>query len=101
MKTATKRGLHLRGHTINERVQYWFAKVGLVSDGRPVTSHGLRAGGATDLAESGATDQELEEAGRWAKGSAIPRTVYVRPAQAAKKNPFDKVPVHNPTAEEQ
>ncbi|MFF9212871.1 MULTISPECIES: hypothetical protein [unclassified Streptomyces] len=32
-KTATKRGLHLRGHTINERVQYWFAKAGLVGEG--------------------------------------------------------------------
>lgn len=63
-KTATKRGVHLRGHVVNERVQFWFAKAGLVSDGRPVTSHGLRAGGATDLAENGATDQELEEADR-------------------------------------
>ncbi|MFJ4084905.1 tyrosine-type recombinase/integrase [Streptomyces iakyrus] len=95
-KTATKRGVHLRGHTINERVKYWFGKAGLMSDGRPVTSHGLRAGGATDLAENGATDQELEDAGRWAKGSPIPRKVYVRPAQAGKKDPFDKVPVHNP-----
>ncbi|MGY4934831.1 tyrosine-type recombinase/integrase [Streptomyces sp. 900116325] len=95
-KTATKRGAHLRGHVVNERVKHWFAKAGLVSDGSPVTSHGLRAGGATDLAEAGATDQELEEAGRWAKGSSIPRKVYVRPAEAGKKDPFDKVPVHNP-----
>ncbi|MFB7576366.1 tyrosine-type recombinase/integrase [Streptomyces sp. NPDC056165] len=95
-KTATKRGVHLRGHAVNERVKFWFAAAGLVGDGRPITSHGLRAGGATDLAEAGATDQELEDAGRWAKGSPIPRKVYVRPAQAGKKDPFDKVPVHNP-----
>ncbi|MFV5994999.1 tyrosine-type recombinase/integrase [Streptomyces sp. NPDC056231] len=88
-KTATTRGAHLRGHVVNERVKHWFAASGLVSDSRPVTSHGLRAEGATDLAEAGATDQELEEAGRWAKGSTIPRKVYVRP--------FDKVPVHNPS----
>jgi integrase len=95
-KTATKRGVHLRGHVVNERVKFWFAAAGLVSDGRPVTSHGLRAGGATDLAEHGATDEELERAGRWAPGSSVPRKVYVRPAQAARKDPFDKVPVHNP-----
>ncbi|MCG8971772.1 tyrosine-type recombinase/integrase [Streptomyces sp. CL12-4] len=97
-KTATKRGLHLRGHVVNERVQFWFAAAGLVGDGRPITSHGLRAGGATDLAKNGATDQELEEAGRWAKGSSIPRKVYVRPAQAEKRDPFARVPVHDPAA---
>ncbi|GGR52292.1 tyrosine-type recombinase/integrase [Streptomyces griseomycini] len=97
-KTATKRGLHLRGHVVNERVKHWFAKAGLVGDGRPITSHGLRAGAATDLAANDATDEDLERAGRWAKGSSIPRKVYVRPAQDAKKNPFDKVPVHDPTA---
>jgi hypothetical protein len=72
------------------------SQAGLLSDGRPVTSHGLRAGGATDLAENGATDQELEDAGHWAKGASIPRKVYVRPAQAGKKDPLAKVPVHNP-----
>ncbi len=96
-KTATKRGLHLRPHVVNERVKYWFSKAGLVSDGRPVSSHGLRAGAATDLAEAEATDQELEEAGRWAKGSRIPREVYVRPVKDAKKDLFAKVPVHDPT----
>ncbi|MGW0032983.1 tyrosine-type recombinase/integrase [Streptomyces sp. NPDC003314] len=95
-KTATKRGLHLRPHVVNERVKYWFSKAGLVSDGRPVSSHGLRAGAATDLAEAEATDQELEEAGRWAKGSRIPREVYVRPVKDAKKDLFEKVPVHDP-----
>jgi hypothetical protein len=41
-KTATTRGVHLRGHVVNERVKCWFAAAGLLSDGRPVTSHGLR-----------------------------------------------------------
>lgn len=98
-KTATVRGEHLRGHAVNERVKHWFRAAGLVSDGRPVTSHGLRAGGATDLAEYGATDQELEDAGRWAPGSSIPRKTYVRPAERARKDPFDKVPVHAPAAQ--
>lgn len=96
--TATVRGEHLRGQTINERVKHWFTAAGLVTDGRPVSSQGLRAGGATDLAENDASDEELEDAGRWAKGSSIPRKVYNRPARKAKRDPFDKVPVHNPAA---
>ncbi|MFB6629996.1 tyrosine-type recombinase/integrase [Streptomyces sp. NPDC056362] len=96
-KKAHKRGEHLRPHVINERVKVWFAAAGLVGDGRPITSHGLRAGGATDLAEAEATDEELEEAGRWAKGSPIPRKVYVRPAKDGKRDLFAKVPVHRPS----
>ncbi|WP_406153176.1 tyrosine-type recombinase/integrase [Streptomyces sp. NBC_01023] len=99
-KTATVRGDYLRGHTVNERVQLWFKKTGLVTDGRPVSAQGLRAGGATDLAEHGATDEELEEAGRWAKGSPIPRRVYVRPAQQKKHDPFAKIPVYGQAAAE-
>nr|WP_277349266.1 MULTISPECIES: tyrosine-type recombinase/integrase [unclassified Streptomyces] len=96
-RTATERGEHLRPQTINERVKYWFAKAGLVGDGRPISSHGLRAGAATDLAEAGATDEELEEAGRWVKGSRIPREVYVRPVKNAKKDVFEKVAVFEPS----
>jgi integrase len=94
-KTATVRGLRLRPHVVNERVKHWFAKAGLMGDGRPSTSHGLRAGAATDLAANNATAQELEEAGRWASGSTAVR-LYVRPAQAQKKNTFDKIPLHDP-----
>ncbi|WP_193450543.1 tyrosine-type recombinase/integrase, partial [Streptomyces plicatus] len=80
---ASKRGIYLRPQTVNDRVKYWFAAAGLKSDGRPVSSHGLRAGGATDLGMAGATDEELEEAGRWKKGSRIPRERYVRPTKNA------------------
>ncbi|WP_328491282.1 tyrosine-type recombinase/integrase [Streptomyces zaomyceticus] len=97
-KKARKRGEHLRPQVINERVKYWFTAAGLVGDGSPVTSHGLRAGGATDLAVAEATDEELEEAGRWVKGSPIPRRDYVRPAKNAKRDLFAKVPLHAPTA---
>ncbi|MFC9534425.1 tyrosine-type recombinase/integrase [Streptomyces sp. NPDC056975] len=93
---ATKRGEYLRPQTVNERVKFWFKKAGLQSDGRPVSSQGLRAGGATDLGENGATDRELEEAGRWKKGSRIPRERYVRPAKDAAHDPFKKVPMHSP-----
>ncbi|MFJ4866564.1 tyrosine-type recombinase/integrase [Streptomyces sp. NPDC088748] len=94
-KTAKVRGLHLRGHTVNERVKHWFAAAGLVTDGRHVSSQGVRAGAATDLAQAGATDDELERAGRWRPGSQVPRTVYVRPAQAERNDPFNKVPVYS------
>ncbi|MDH6449616.1 site-specific recombinase XerD [Streptomyces sp. SAI-119] len=100
-KTATKRGDYLRPQTVNERVKVWFAAAGLKTDGRPVSSHSLRAGGATDLGMNGATDEELEEAGRWKKGSRIPRERYVRPAKDASKDPFKKVPTHDPEARAQ
>ncbi|MEU2909153.1 tyrosine-type recombinase/integrase [Streptomyces massasporeus] len=96
---ATKRGAYLRPQTVNERVKLWFGAAGLKTDGRPVSSHSLRAGGATDLGMNGATDEELEEAGRWKKGSRIPRERYVRPAKDASKDPFRKIPVHSPDAQ--
>ncbi|MER7720722.1 tyrosine-type recombinase/integrase [Streptomyces flaveolus] len=98
---ASKRGIYLRPQTVNDRVKYWFAAAGLKSDGRPVSSHGLRAGGATDLGMAGATDEELEEAGRWKKGSRIPRERYVRPTKNAARDLFKKVPVHDPNAQAQ
>ncbi|MFG2986222.1 tyrosine-type recombinase/integrase [Streptomyces sp. NPDC048258] len=97
-KVATKRGDYLRGQTVNERVKLWFKAAGLVTDGRPVSSQGLRAGGATDLAEAEATDEEIQEAGRWKKGSPIPRAVYVRPVRAARRDPFARVPIHGTEA---
>ncbi|MGW4022393.1 hypothetical protein [Streptomyces sp. NPDC005009] len=95
---ATKRGDYLRPQTVNERVKLWFAAAGLRSDGRPVSSHGLRAGGATDLGVSGAGDEELWEAGRWRRGSPIPRERYVRPARDADRDVFQRVPLHDPAA---
>ncbi|WP_425824684.1 hypothetical protein [Streptomyces fractus] len=94
---VTARDSCLRPQTVNERVKVWFKKAGLVGDGRPVSSQGLRAGAATGLGEDGA-DQELEEPSRWKKGSYIPRERYVRPAKKAAYAPFKKVPVHAPEA---
>ncbi|MFC8015794.1 hypothetical protein ACFUR9_37085, partial [Streptomyces cinereoruber] len=74
-KIATKNGERSRPRLVGERVKYWFSKAGLVSDGRPISSHSLRAGAATNLGETGATYEEFEEASRWAKASPIPRTV--------------------------
>jgi hypothetical protein len=95
---ATKRGDYLRPQIVNDRVKLWFPAAGLKTDGRPVSSHSLRAGGATDLEMNGSTDEEFEEAGRWKKGSRIPRERYVRPVKNAKADPFKKVPTHTQEA---
>ncbi|MFC5956787.1 tyrosine-type recombinase/integrase [Streptomyces pratens] len=95
---ATQRGDYLRPQTVNEQVKLWFAATGLKSNGRPVSSHSLRAGGATDLGMNGATDEDLWDAGRWKKGSPIPRERYIRPAKDSNKDVFKKVPVHDPAA---
>ncbi|MET8696910.1 tyrosine-type recombinase/integrase [Streptomyces bauhiniae] len=97
-KTATKRGDYLRPQTVNDRVKYWFKAAGLKTDGRPVSSHGLRAGGATDLGENKATAKELEDAGRWRPGSRMPQ-IYVRAAQDANRDRFAKVPIYKPDDE--
>ncbi|MGA5374483.1 tyrosine-type recombinase/integrase [Streptomyces griseoincarnatus] len=94
---ATKRGNYLRPQTVNDRVKLWFTAAGLKSDGRPVSSHGLRAGGATDLGASGATDEELWEAGRWRRAHPSPVSgMYARP-RTPTGDVFQRVPVHDPT----
>ncbi|MGX1268064.1 tyrosine-type recombinase/integrase [Streptomyces phaeoluteigriseus] len=95
-KKAPVRGEHLRGHVVNERVKFWFKKAGLVGDGRPITSHGLRAGAATDLAAAKASAVTIRKAGRWKEGSRIPEEVYVRPSEDLDFDAFGKVPLHDP-----
>ncbi|WP_449214613.1 hypothetical protein [Streptomyces alfalfae] len=95
-KPAAVRGEYLRGHVGNERVKLWFNPAGLVGDERPLTSHGLRAGGATDLAGAKVSAQDLPKAGRWKEYSPIPEVAYVCPVEDAEFDPFAKVPVHSP-----
>ncbi|MGW4694036.1 hypothetical protein ACWEO1_16775 [Kitasatospora cineracea] len=52
---------------------------------RAVTAHGLRAGGATELHESGVADDTIAELGDWAKGSKAMR-LYFRGIQPAGGN---------------
>ncbi|MEU2969076.1 tyrosine-type recombinase/integrase [Streptomyces ardesiacus] len=95
-KKAPVRGQNLRGQFVNDRVKFWFAKAGLVGDGRPITSHGLRAGAATDLAAAEASAVTIRKAGRWREGSRIPEEVYVRPTEDLDLDVFESVPVHAP-----
>jgi len=88
---ATQRGDALSGRAINEIVKKRFAATGLSSDGKPVRSHGVRAGASTDLGENGIRGRDLAAAGRWAEDSRIPETVYVRPARTRSFDPFEGV----------
>ncbi|MFJ4880178.1 tyrosine-type recombinase/integrase [Streptomyces sp. NPDC088745] len=90
---ATKRGDYLRPQAVDERLKHWWHKAGLIGDGRPVSSQGFRAGGATDLAVHGAPAKTIRKAGRWDENSTIPETRYVRPAKDAQNDPFDVIPV--------
>lgn len=49
-----------------------------------VTAHGLRRGPANELADGGASEEELEAAGRWTRGSGTVRKSYLEPAAKAK-----------------
>jgi integrase len=90
---ATQRGDFMTGRALDERVKKRFTEAGLRTDGRPVTAQGFRAGGATDLAESGVSGKELARAGRWRDDSTVPERVYVRPAQDKKADVFKGVPL--------
>jgi hypothetical protein len=52
-----------------------------------ITSHGLRVGAATDLAEAGVSGRRLARAGRWRENSTVPERVYVRPLRDGDDNP--------------
>ncbi|WP_406504043.1 hypothetical protein [Streptomyces sp. NBC_00212] len=78
-ETATQRGDYPRGHTVNERVKHWFNPAGLSSNGGPVSAQGMRASGATDLADRG-QQRGPEGSGPVGEGLAHP-TARVRTAR--------------------
>ncbi|MER7755486.1 integrase [Kitasatospora sp. NPDC097643] len=88
---ATARGHALSGNAVNEIVKQRFRQAALDSRGLPVSSRGLRAGGATDLAEAKVRGRDLNAAGRWTENSRIPEAVYVRPARDRAFDPFAAV----------
>jgi integrase len=79
---ATKSGDQLTGKSLNAMVKRRAKKAGLPNKD-DVTAHGLRRGAATELAESKATEEELADAGRWARGSTVPKRRYIVPAQGS------------------
>jgi integrase len=57
----------------------------------PWTSHSMRRSGAQGRRAAGATLEELEEEGRWARGSSALRKVYLDPeAEAARARSSDR-----------
>ena len=85
----------LSAAAIGDRVQVLTANAGITKP-TPVTSQGIRAGGATDLAEAGVRGRRLARAGRWRDDSPIPERVYVRPIEKVGDDPFASVAVVPP-----
>jgi integrase len=75
---------------IGERVQV-LAERGGVKKPTAITSQGVRAGAATDLAEAGIRGKSLNRAGRWREDSHVAERVYVRPLQDSEDNPFEQI----------
>ncbi|SEM21562.1 tyrosine-type recombinase/integrase [Streptacidiphilus jiangxiensis] len=80
----------LSAAAIGERVQVLAAKAGVTKTAK-VTSQGVRAGAATDLAEAGVRGKALNRAGRWREDSHTAEEVYVRPLDGERPNPFAAV----------
>jgi integrase len=80
----------LSAAAIGERIQVLAAKAGVTKPAK-VTSQGVRAGAATDLAEAGVRGKALNRAGRWREDSHTAEEVYVRPLDGEQPNPFAAV----------
>ncbi|MEU4038723.1 hypothetical protein [Streptomyces collinus] len=96
-KNATVRGLFLTGRMVNEMVQARATVAGVaLINGLKVTSHSLRAGPNTDMAEALVPLSERNTAGDWAPDSTLADDVYNRPDGSigiSKNDPLDAVPL--------
>ncbi|MER8098373.1 tyrosine-type recombinase/integrase [Streptomyces goshikiensis] len=94
---AKVRGLFLTGRAVNEMVKARSAAADVsIINGLKVTSHSLRAGPNTDLAEADVPLAERNEAGDWHKDSTLSDDRYNRPdgsIDISKRDPFDAVPL--------
>lgn len=90
-------GLFLTGRAVNEMVKARAAAAGVsIINGLKVTSHSLRAGPNTDLAEALVPLTERNTAGDWAPDSTLADDVYNRPdgsIDVSKKDLLDAVPL--------
>ena len=73
---VTKAGLSLTHSMLTKAIRAFLEQAGYPP--RPYTPHSLRAGSATDAAQSGAPDSAVQRLGRW-QSSAF--TAYLRPSQ--------------------
>lgn len=85
--TATDRGDHVTGDTINEWVRSRARQAG-IKNWQQITAHGLRRGGAQAIADAGG---DPTKQGRWKEGSAVVKREYLDRAQSRAENPWLKV----------
>ncbi|WP_051774677.1 tyrosine-type recombinase/integrase [Streptomyces sp. NRRL S-237] len=94
---ATVRGLFLTGRAVNEMVKARAAAAGVsLINGLKVTSHSLRAGPNTDMAQADVPLSERKEAGDWSPGSTLSDDDCNRPdgsIDISKHDPLDAVPL--------
>ncbi|MFD3479895.1 integrase [Streptomyces sp. NPDC058695] len=82
--TATDRGDNVFGDAINDWVRGRACKAGL-PNWQAITAHGLRRGGAQEIADAGG---DPTKQGRWKEGSAVVKREYLDRAQSRAENPW-------------
>ncbi|MDX2939530.1 hypothetical protein [Streptomyces ipomoeae] len=85
--TATLRGDYVTGDAVNDWVRGRAYKARL-KDWHKITAHGLRRGGAQEIADAGG---DPTKQGRWKAGSATVKKEYLDRAQSRAENPWHKV----------
>ncbi|MFF5212242.1 tyrosine-type recombinase/integrase [Streptosporangium sp. NPDC000396] len=83
---AGRGGARLSGVTLNQIVKDAALRAGL-ADAEHYSAHGLRAGGATTLADAGVPTGKIAEQGRWKPTSPTVHG-YVRAADRWRDNPM-------------
>lgn len=84
---AKERGDYVTGDAINDWVRGRAHKAGL-KNWQSITAHGLRRGGAQEIADAGG---DPTKQGRWKPGSAVVKREYLDRAQSRAENPWLKV----------
>ncbi|MFG3132836.1 tyrosine-type recombinase/integrase [Streptomyces tendae] len=96
-KNATVRGLFLTGRAVNEMIKARAENAGVaLINGLKVTSHSLRAGPNTDMAEALVPLADRNTAGDWSPDSTLADDVYNRPdgtIDTSKDDSLDAVPL--------
>ncbi|MEU7554045.1 integrase [Streptomyces sp. NPDC044571] len=84
---ATTRGDYVTGDALNDWIRHRAYLAGLPG-WHLITSHGLRRGGAQQIADAGG---DPTQQGRWKPGSATVKREYLDRAQTRAQNPWHKV----------
>ncbi|MFF2571178.1 integrase [Streptomyces sp. NPDC058084] len=82
--TATKRGDHVTGDAVNDWIR-GRAYAAELPNWQDITAHGMRRGGAQEIAEAGG---DPTKQGRWKAGSATVKREYLDRAQSRAENPW-------------